>query len=41
MTTIPKWLEALKKDPKSLEAGIHWFTPEEAEAKARRARGRV
>lgn len=29
----PKWLEALKKDPKVSESGIHWFTPEEAEAK--------
>ncbi|KFE68031.1 hypothetical protein [Hyalangium minutum] len=29
----PKWFEALKKDPKAAEAGIHWFTPEEAEAK--------
>lgn len=29
----PKWFEALKKDPKATESGIHWFTPEEAEAK--------
>ena len=29
----PKWFEALKKDPKAAESGIHWFTPEEAEAK--------
>jgi hypothetical protein len=29
----PKWFEALKKDPKLTESGIHWFTPEEAEAK--------
>jgi hypothetical protein len=30
--TLPKWLETLKKDPKASE-GIHWFTPEEIEAK--------
>lgn len=31
--TLPKWLEALKMDPKSVEAGIRWLTPEESEAK--------
>jgi hypothetical protein len=30
--TPPKWLESLKKDPQAGE-GIHWFTPEESEAK--------
>ncbi|HVG63122.1 MAG TPA: hypothetical protein VNA24_31455 [Hyalangium sp.] len=29
----PKWFDALKKDPKLTESGIHWFTPEEAEAR--------
>lgn len=29
----PKWFDALKKDPKLAESGIHWFTPEEAEAR--------
>jgi len=29
----PKWFEALKKDPKVTESGIHWFTPEEAETR--------
>lgn len=29
----PKWFDALKKDPKLTESGIHWFTPQEAEAR--------
>ncbi|MDC0713156.1 hypothetical protein POL68_32140 [Stigmatella sp. ncwal1] len=33
MPTLPKWFETLKKDPKALDAGIHWLTPEETEAK--------
>ncbi|ATB31946.1 hypothetical protein [Melittangium boletus] len=33
MPPTPKWFDALKKDPKALDAGIHWFTPEESEAK--------
>ncbi|MDY7226045.1 hypothetical protein [Hyalangium rubrum] len=33
MPPLPKWFEALKKDPKATEAGIRWFTPEESEAK--------
>lgn len=30
---LPKWFDALKKDPTLAESGIHWFTPDEAEAK--------
>ena len=33
MAPLPKWFEALKKDPKATEAGIRWFTPEESEKK--------
>jgi hypothetical protein len=33
MAPLPKWFEALKKDPKATEAGLRWFTPEESEAK--------
>lgn len=33
MPPLPKWFEALKKDPKATEAGIRWFTPEETEAR--------
>ena len=33
MPPTPKWFDVLKKDPKAIEAGIHWFTPEESEAK--------
>jgi hypothetical protein len=40
MAPLPRWFEALKKDPKATEAGIRWFTPEETEAKrAELARG--
>ncbi len=40
MPPLPKWFEALKKDPKATEAGIRWFTPEETTAKqAELARG--
>jgi hypothetical protein len=30
---LPKWLEALRKEPRTTEAGIRWFPPEETEAK--------
>ncbi|HEX8698217.1 MAG TPA: hypothetical protein VF815_05230 [Myxococcaceae bacterium] len=33
MAPLPKWFEALKKDPKATEAGIRWFTAEETPAK--------
>ncbi|HLL02989.1 MAG TPA: hypothetical protein VK539_20585 [Myxococcaceae bacterium] len=40
MAPLPKWFEALKKDPKATEAGIRWLTPEETETRrAELARG--